>query len=1259
MADGVFVSMRGLDGMSVAAGVAGIRVRTAALIVAIATLGLLLMGVSSAPAAIVHPFVSSFGALTNPQAVSVDQGSGDVYVIDVGTESVLKFDSSGVAANFSALGTNVLDGASGPDLTPQGSFAFDANSAAQLAVDDSGGPTDGYLYVTNSLTEAVDVFDATGTYVGELDGSAATPQSGGEACGVATDASGNVYAAHFSGHVDKYTPVDATPSHDTFAGQLENLANPCNIAVDSLGHIDVSTWSTGPLTQYDASQLNQDAPTGTVIDTTSLAVAIDPATNDVYVDEGDHISQFDAAGSPVGRSGAGHLAGSSFGVAINAASGDLYASDADTGSIAHFGAPVDITPPTVAIDAPSGVTSSHADLSGTVNPQGTSPSSDTAWHFEYSIDGGSTWTSTSGGDAGTGTTDVPVSDQVNGLQPNQPTLVRLVAINAGGTTTSGNQSFTTDAVAPDVTTGGSRDLQPKHALLVGFVNPRHSSTTYYFDYGPTTAYGSSAPATHDADAGSGTAAAPVTQDVDGLQAGMTYHYRIVAHNQAGTTTGSDRTFTTLEPPAPPVAQDGIPGTGFLPDNRGWELVSPADKNGSDVLVDSARVRAQSVPSPGLPTAAMFSSLGGFGNVLGSGVAGDYMSQRDGTAGTQGWSTHGITPRQDPLTFNADFQGFDPLYEGEFSADLSTGVFRAWSSLTQDPAVANVENLYTRTDLRTPGAGAYQLLSSCPGCGATPLPAMDSGFQKPSLVGASADFSHVVFESVEPLTPNATANAGSDIPNLYESTNGVLRLVGVLSDGTAAPSSQAGQGLSQSVPHYAPHAISRDGARIEFTDNSATRNASGALYQRVNGSSTIALSASERTDCADHDPCSGTPEIDPQGATPAKYWNASADGSRIFFTSPEKLTDDDTNSSADLYMYDTSGAPGHHLTRVSVDGEPSDAVDDVLGVIGVSDDGASVYFVAHGQLVAGAPRLGSADGIYLSRAGGLSYIGQLTSSGDLHNDLPDNYAIDGNRLAARVSPNGDHLLFTATSDPTTGVPNGGCGGGCAELYVFSASNGGRLACASCAPGVPMTTPASDMDRTGTGGSSTGSHLSHALSDDGAHVFFTTAAPLVSGDVNGKSDAYEYDIRSGTAHLLSSGKDPSDSYFMDASADGSDAYFVTRQQLVGWDRDQSIDLYDARIDGGFPNPPTATPGCSGDTCQGAVTNSPSAQSPSSTSFTGPGNVHPSKPKPKAKKAKPVKCKRGFVRKKVKGKVRCVKRPKKHVAKKSARRSHRSAK
>jgi hypothetical protein len=98
---------------------------------------------------------------------------------------------------------------------------------------------------------------------------------------------------------------------------------------------------------------------------------------------------------------------------------------------------------------------------------------------------------------------------------------------------------------PTVVTGAAHTVSYGSATLTGSVDPHASNTTYYFQYGPTKAYGAQ---TALADAGAGAAAVPVSVPVTGLQPLTVYHYRLVAVNATGAATGVDRAFTTAKVP---------------------------------------------------------------------------------------------------------------------------------------------------------------------------------------------------------------------------------------------------------------------------------------------------------------------------------------------------------------------------------------------------------------------------------------------------------------------------------------------------------------------------------------------------------------------------------------------------------------------------------------------------------------------------------------------------------------------------------------
>jgi hypothetical protein len=653
----------------------------------------------------------------------------------------------------------------------------------------------------------------------------------------------------------------------------------------------------------------------------------------------------------------------------------------------------------------------------------------------------------------------------------------------------------------------------------------------------------------------------------------------------------------------------------LSDCRAYELVSPPDKNGADVIAQTYKTH---VASDG--NRVTFSAYGAFGALKGTSLDTEYMSRRTGTAGTNGWATQGINPLGAGETFpSIAAANVFPTYMNGFTSDLSAAIYLSWHPLTDAPNVAEVMNLYRINGLGSDSANAALLTDSV-----APLPEYNPllklRFLKPDFVGASRDLTHVAFESGLTLTNDAPPQPafpcgalGVGCPTLlYENVNGAVRLVGRVPQGAdttcddvagpacvAAPSAQAGIPASSELWFIPQKMVSEDGRRIVFQVPAGSD--SGAIYVREDGVRTVQL------------------------AQNGQVWDASADGSRIFFITGDSLLPDDTDTAPDLYMYDFNAPAGQHLTLVSAS---SVADRNVGSVVGTSTDGHYVYFVCAGQLVPGEPAVDAA-GLYVWHDGQLAYIGQFedTNEAALNGPrTPTNFVVTA--MTSRVSPDGRHLLFMTKSDAGFRGRGGFAGYDQAEnreLYLYSADTG-RLVCASCNPtGRPATTDALTAVREGSTTTAYTTKLSHALSDDGRRVFFTTAEALVPEDTNGVADAYEYDASSGAVHLLSSGSDPAGSYLVDASANGDDAFFATRQRLVGWDVDDNYDLYDARVGGGFPEPVKAVP-CVGEGCLGALSNPPSFDTPSSLSVTGLGNPKTSalkkvvvKPLTKAQKLK----------------------------------------
>jgi hypothetical protein len=147
--------------------------------------------------------------------------------------------------------------------------------------------------------------------------------------------------------------------------------------------------------------------------------------------------------------------------------------------------------------------------------------------------------------AGSGTANVPVSAALTGLAQGTTYHYRVVATSSAGTSHGADGLFTTLA-APGVVTAAASSVTVSAATLNGSVDPNGRATTWYFEYGTSTSYGSK---TSAKSAGSGTGSTSVSAQVSGLTGGRTYHFRLVATSDAGTTSGTDATFVTSSAPS--------------------------------------------------------------------------------------------------------------------------------------------------------------------------------------------------------------------------------------------------------------------------------------------------------------------------------------------------------------------------------------------------------------------------------------------------------------------------------------------------------------------------------------------------------------------------------------------------------------------------------------------------------------------------------------------------------------------------------------
>jgi hypothetical protein len=630
--------------------------------------------------------------------------------------------------------------------------------------------------------------------------------------------------------------------------------------------------------------------------------------------------------------------------------------------------------------------------------------------------------------------------------------------------------------------------------------------------------------------------------------------------------------------AAPVAADACPNEALrsgpsaqLPDCRAYELASPIAKNGFDVITDGPRAMSTGA---GL----VFEVQGALPGSPSAGILAFYLARRD--SGGRSWTTEPVSALLNPSSFPARAPMLD------WTPDLSQAVVQASSNSPLSPdSQPGASDLY----LRDTETGSYSLVSHSPG--------FSFGFE-PAYRGASEDLGHVVYNNALNETAEDPLPVQEGAKVLYEGVSGETRVVGVLPNGDLADSGTVlGSGR---VGLGSRNAVSADGSRIVFTTATEALGGvtpPGQIYVRIDGASTVFVSGSQKDG---DNPAAPTP--------PAIFSGATRDGSAVFFTSPAELTDDAHTGPAgnDLYRFDVDDET---LEDLAPSDDPNGA--EVQGVVGTSDDGSHVYFVANAQLdgdkgVQGEPNL------YLWREGTVEFIATLSplDAEANWNNRPLEFG-EAPPIGSRVSADGTEALITTES-----VQPDFDNVGHKEIYRYSTTPAPSWTCISCnSLGEPATADATLSAPTfPIFGNLSPGYLNRALNSAQESVFFSSGDRLVEADRNNAIDAYRW--HDDELSLISAGEGEFPSFFLDADTSGDNAYIATRDRLVPQDTDDLLDIYDVRVNGGIPVPPTP-PGCGAEPCRGPSPGPGQATAPGTATFVGPGN-----PKPRPKKHPPRK-------------------------------------
>ncbi len=620
---------------------------------------------------------------------------------------------------------------------------------------------------------------------------------------------------------------------------------------------------------------------------------------------------------------------------------------------------------------------------------------------------------------------------------------------------------------------------------------------------------------------------------------------------------------------------------------------------------------------------------GLGDLAGSTGGGQSATQGDLYLDRRSPSGWRLSPLNAP---SSEFVGELPI-----AAEANSGA-TLWDQHTPAQSFAT-KDLYARS-----ASGVFSFIGSL----TPPLPEeepstviqpTERGYDRP--VAATSDYGHVVIFASAPNGYWPFDLTQSFRGSLYEYSGTVSErtgtykerpiLVGVTgekgSEHLIAVCSTAlgGAGLGGNSSVF--NALSADGESVFFTVLPCGVPATAEVYARLHGSlsspqaaETVDVSANECT-------------VACGGESGKNFEGASEDGRRVFFTSTQKLTNDATDQSADgdateagcagmtatgagcnLYEYDFSKPEGARLTLIS-GGE-------VLGAVDMAEDGGRVYFVSKGVLgAAGANEFGKSPVaeqpdlyVYDTATEKMAFIGTLSSS-----DQSD-WKSTFERPVQVTGESGRFLLFLSrmrglTPDDETET---------AQLFEYDAvtgelvraskgedsfnQNGNGATSGVLATSVETVYKLLDFKVT--------TNDSLGVSGDGRSVFFVSKDQLSARAVSAQSgcrNLYEFHtgglISQGAVHLLSDGLDTQlnkgtqcGPLLQGVDGSGSNVLFTTDDPLVPGDVDGvQRDIYDARVDGGFP-PATAgqTGLCGPGACEGPSASAPVLPfaSPSST-------------------------------------------------------------
>ena len=1224
-----------------------------ALAVLCMTVGLFALAAAPASAALPTQFGSGgsgAGQFAGPTGVAVNNDPsnlsfGDVYVVDANNNRIGEF--SGEGGFMRAFGWDVNKKEPKEELqectTASGCQAGSAGAGVGqfggglrfllggIAVDNSENPLDmsvGDVYVLDQGNGRVEKFDAEGHFLLQF-------PAGGSS--IAVGPTGKVYVGE-GGAVQEYDPETGKAEARV---ELEGAGGIIDLAINAIGDIYTTEFfgrmgETLPVHRYSAAGVLLgvlDSETGGH----AHSLALD-AAGEVFVDhvfpspEPEQIRGFSPAGVQVTAFATAAGVGRE-GLAFGEQSGALYMVEGGLVSVFVPSGPG----PIVSGESADHIEPTAALVHAVIGPDAPPTCGETHYKVEYGLTPGYGKSApVEEGALPRSFEEDPVEVPLTGLTPRTEYHYRFVAFEecelepkthpgVKTTFTSKGEDATFTTLQPAlIEEEFSTDVRSTSATINATVNPLGFSTEYHFLYSPC-GTGECAIPIPDEAIGSGKSDVAVQQHLQGLTAGQTYHYHLLASNPLGEVAGEERSFTT---------QTG--GEAGLPDSREWELVSPPAKHGAQLFGAEEHSFLQAAASGGgivyQASAPTESQPQGNGEIM------QVLAQRSGS----GWSNVDLAI---PHSFPS---GVDPqMAYRVFSSDLTLGVLQPAGSF--EPGLSKEANEQTPY-LRESTTGVFTPLVTPVDDTTNPfIPFGEEASEGqckeilcgPEFRGATPDFSHIVLAHGVNRR-EAPLLQGTPADSLYEWAGGKLALVSELPENP--PEVTGGPTLGGFNGTVTTHAVSNDGSRIFWTAGGQTP----VLFMRdMTRRETIEIGSGE-----------------------ANFEGANTAGTLVFYSGKE----------CEILTGKT------HLECRPVTGEGGKPLEDGT-VLATSEDGTWVYFRKEANIY--ARRGSEAAKLVASNIGSIKPPGVGSGFELEPQHDPWRASPDGEWFAFMSdSPlTGYDNHDAATGQPDMEVYLYGAGAGrlvCVSCDPTGARPDGAEAVHLNLAGYGVKWPASQGIAASVSGWGAYDSNGHALYDprflsDSGRLFFDAVGGLVPRDVNGQVDVYQFEpsgvgdctastqtgtvvysaAAGGCVALISSGESPEESVFEDASESGEDVFFLSSSRLSTADLDGSLSMWDAHACTAaspcLPAPVARPPLCDTEaSCKAAPSPQPAIfGAPASATFVGAGNVVSSGPVvSKVAKRRTVACKRGLTRRK----GRCVRGKRKMAGKSNHGGGHR---